>query len=96
MQDPSWTFPEEPWFDMDYMAVKFNAFRGSERHVCAISTIAINDHFMTADTREAAMQNYREHSDWVHGIAMRLIEQGDPHPNGFYLITSQVAQQFGH
>ena len=93
MTDQIWAFPEDPWFDLDFMAIKFAAVRGEDRHVCAISTAAINDKFMTADTREAAMKNYRDHADWVHKIAIRLIEQGQPHPKGFYLITSQVAQQ---
>jgi hypothetical protein len=95
MTNASWTFTEDPWFDQDFSAVKFAAVRGPERVVCAISRIAINDRFHTEDTREAAIRNYHEHSDWVHSTAIRLIERGRPHQNGFYLITSQVAQEFG-
>ncbi|GLQ89406.1 DUF1488 family protein [Dyella flagellata] len=93
--DDRWTFPEEPHYDMDFAAIKFVAVHGTERQVCAISTAAINDQFRTEDTPEAAMRNYREHADWVHGVAIKLIEQREPHHKGFYLITSQIAQMFG-
>jgi Protein of unknown function (DUF1488) len=95
MTSQPWSFPEEPWFDQDFAAVKFAAVRGTERVVCAISQIAINDQFHTQDSPEDAMHNYRAHSDWVRAIAIRLIELGQPHPNGFYLITSKVVKELG-
>lgn len=51
LMEDRWTFPEEPHYDMDFAAIKFVAECGTKRHVCAISTAAINNQFRTEDTR---------------------------------------------
>lgn len=95
MQNEDWTFPEEPWKDVGLHAVKFVVIRNGERYVCAISSAALNDKFRTEDTLGAALENYRAHADWVHGIAIRLIETNLPnHPDG-YFIDSALAKRMG-
>lgn len=96
MPNEEWTFPEEPWTDVSLHAIKFVAMRNGERLVCAISSAAINDRFRTDDTLVAALENYRTHTDWVHSIAIRLIQENPPnHPDG-YFIDSDVASRLEH
>lgn len=95
MSGEDWTFPEEPWYEMGYSVVKFVAICGENRYVCAISTSAINDALRTADTCEAALENYKANPGPWHAAGVHLIQNGLIHPAGFYLITSEVAREFG-
>lgn len=96
MPNEEWVFPGEPWSDARLYAIKFIVLHKDERHVCAISSAAINDRFRTEDTLVAALENYRTHTDWVHSIAIRLIQENPPnHPDG-YFIDSNIASRPEH
>lgn len=87
-----WEFHEEPWWDGEYRAIKFAAEKAGVRHICAISRVALNDYFQTEDTKEAAFVNYHEHSNMVHSLAVKLIQEGAPNDQNVFFITSDICQ----
>lgn len=89
-----WEFKEEPWWDSAYRSVKFTAERAGIRHICAISQMALNDYFRTEDTKEAAFSNYHEHSDMVHSLAIRMIQETAPNEQGVFFITSDICRKY--
>lgn len=90
MSEDTWQLAGKPWWDDSVSAMKFSLERDGQTYLCAISQVALTDHFETDDSKQAAIKNYHDHSEEVHLVAIRLIQNGQHNEHGVFFITSNA------
>ncbi|MCG9756075.1 hypothetical protein L1D40_12710 [Shewanella insulae] len=85
-----WDFNENKyWTSPNPESLMFDGYIYGERCVFAISQVALNDFYGTADTADDAITNYLENSDHVEAIATRFASEFDPNEQApHYFIDS--------
>lgn len=86
-----WSIGPNPWWDMHMMAVRFEVRNGGDSFPCAITRIAINDHFETEDSQASAFINFEANPEWVLERARQSIAAGDCNPRGVFIIRSELS-----
>lgn len=92
----TWNFDQSQyWWDVASRSVHFDGVCDGKTYVFAISDVALNDYYKTADTKDNALSNYKHHIEEIENLAARFASEvkasGDaPH----YFITSQVFQMY--
>lgn len=92
MSTNDWEFSNEPWWDEALQAMKFILEKADSYCTCATSQTVLNDYFKTEDSRDAAVENYCEHSDEIRLLAIRLIQDGLSNGEGVFFITSDICR----
>lgn len=90
------SFEDDFWYAAKFQAIKFAASEGGERHVFAISRIALNDRYRTPDTKEDAIKNFENHIEEIQLVATRVYEAGlRSVEHGHFFIDSSLCKEFG-
>lgn len=91
-----WDFDEnEYWTSPNPESLMFDGYIDGERYVFAISQMALNDFYGTADTPEDAITNYLENSDHVEAIAARFANEFEANEQApHYFIDSCEFRRF--
>lgn len=91
-----WNFDQsEYWWDVASRSVHFDGVCDGKRYVFAISDVALNDYYKTADTRDDALSNYKFHIEEIKSLAARLaseVKANDDAPH--YIITSTEFRKY--
>lgn len=90
----NWELSGASWWDEANQAIKFNLRKaGGGYRTCAISQVALNDHFKTENSKDAAIMNFQKHSSQVRLLAIRLIKDCLPNEDGVFVITSETCKE---
>jgi hypothetical protein len=76
------------WWDDVNQAIKFNLRKAGSYRTCAISQVALNDHFKTENSKDAAVKNFQKHSSQVRLLAVQLIQDCLQNEEGIFFIRS--------
>ncbi len=92
----AWNFDQsEHWWDVVSRSVHFDGACNGKRYVFAISGVALNDYYETADTRDEALSNYKLHIKEIESLAARFaseVKGNDDVPH--YFITSKEFRKY--
>jgi len=66
-------FQEDCSWDSARECIVFCAHIGKKKIPCAVSKHALNDYFLTKNTKIKAMENFKTHMKKIHNIAKRLM-----------------------
>ncbi len=85
-----WDFEDnECWTSPNPELLMFDGVLDGERFVFAISQVALNDFYRTADTPDDAVNNYLNNSGAVEGVAVQFAREFEPNREvPHYLISS--------
>ena len=83
-----WEFSGASWWDDVNQAIKFNLRKAGSYRTCAISQVALNDHFKTENSKDAAVKNFQKHSSQVRLLAVQLIQDCLQNEEGIFFIRS--------
>ncbi len=83
-----WEFSGASWWDDVNQAIKFNLRKAGSYRTCAISQVALNDHFKTENSKDAAIKNFQKHSSQVRLLAVQLIQDCLQNEEGIFSIRS--------
>ncbi|PTQ89462.1 uncharacterized protein DUF1488 [Nitrosomonas nitrosa] len=93
-----WIFSEPTWMPHAQgcgdSLIEFLATRNTTNFYCAITQAAVTDYFRTEDSSIGALITYKQYADRIHSVAAKLINQGDVHSSGYYLITTELANRY--
>lgn len=84
----TWHIEEDLWWHSPTQSIHFAVTNGSERHVCAISQIALNDYYKTEDSKEVAFDNFEKDRQKIIGIATEIFTTYKPNEDNIYFIKS--------
>ncbi len=80
---------EKTWWDHSIETLKFRLIdENGQKALCGVTQVAINDHFGTEDTIEAAEENFENNTDFIVSVAATMIANDDQNEDGVYLITT--------
>lgn len=87
-------FDEDYRWDGSLRAVRLCADHGKQRLCFAFDGAAINDHFRTEDSRDAAMRNFEVNRPWFEGLVTNIVDGGyPPDEHGNYFIVTTTIQR---